>query len=339
MKFDVALGNPPYHKEAKGTRKTKVPFYHLFMQLGRKVSLKTILIIPARFLFRAGNTPTDFNEKMLFDLHFKVVSYVKDSSIIFPNVQIKAGVVITLINKAERYSPIGIFIPFKELDSIYRKVKPFLNHNMSQLFVESSKLDLKKLYHDYPETKKVISSQGKERRLQSNIFSRLPIFTQTAINQKQLKVYGVVKNKRAYRFVDAKYIKQIDSFKKYRLLIPKASGTGDYGERLADLIICGPNQIATYTFTSIGCFDTKQEAINAQRYLKTKFARSLLGILKVTQDTPSNKWKCIPIQDFTGYSDIDWSKSIKDIDKQLYVKYKLNNKEIAFIESHVRAMD
>jgi type II restriction enzyme len=49
-------------------------------------------------------------------------------------------------------------------------------------------------------------------------------------------------------------------------------------------------------------------------------------------------WRTIPLQDFTSSSDIDWSKSISDIDQQLYRKYGLDDDEIAFIESHVKEM-
>ena len=75
------------------------------------------------------------------------------------------------------------------------------------------------------------------------------------------------------------------------------------------------------------------------KYIKTKFARSLFGVLKKTQANTPQKWKYVPLQDFTPDSDIDWSKSIPDIDCQLYAKYDLDEKEIAFIESHVKAME
>lgn len=45
------------------------------------------------------------------------------------------------------------------------------------------------------------------------------------------------------------------------------------------------------------------------------------------------------MQNFTFSSDIDWSKSIKQIDEQLYKKYGLTDKEIAFIEEKVQAME
>lgn len=65
----------------------------------------------------------------------------------------------------------------------------------------------------------------------------------------------------------------------------------------------------------------------------------MLGILKITQDNPPEKWKYVPLQDFTSNSDIDWSKSIPEIDQQLYRKYGLSREEIDFIETHVKEMD
>ena len=62
-------------------------------------------------------------------------------------------------------------------------------------------------------------------------------------------------------------------------------------------------------------------------------------MLKTTQDNPPEKWKFIPIQDFTSTSDIDWSKPVSEIDQQLYAKYGLDDEEIGFIESHVKEMD
>jgi len=95
----------------------------------------------------------------------------------------------------------------------------------------------------------------------------------------------------------------------------------------------------TETFISIGAFDEELEAQNCLKYVKSKFARTMLGILKVTQHNPREKWIYVPLQDFTPQSDIDWTKSIPEIDRQLYAKYGLDEKEIAFIEEKVKAME
>lgn len=73
-------------------------------------------------------------------------------------------------------------------------------------------------------------------------------------------------------------------------------------------------------------------------YIKSKFCRALLGVLKITQHNSAEKWKYVPLQDFTAHSDIDWSKSVAEIDRQLYRKYDLTADEIEFIETHVKEM-
>lgn len=75
------------------------------------------------------------------------------------------------------------------------------------------------------------------------------------------------------------------------------------------------------------------------KYLKSKFARAMLGILKVTQHTAAHTWRHVPNQDFTASSDIDWAKTIPEIDAQLYAKYGLGDPEIAFIEARVKPME
>ena len=97
--------------------------------------------------------------------------------------------------------------------------------------------------------------------------------------------------------------------------------------------------ITTETFSSMGSFSTEQEARNCIALIKTKFARAILGILKKTQHLTPDNWKYVPLQDFTPSSDIDWSKTIHEIDLQLYHKYGLDESEINFIETHVKEMD
>lgn len=124
----------------------------------------------------------------------------------------------------------------------------------------------------------------------------------------------------------------------YKIFFPKASGTGKFGEALPEAIPGKPGDGGTVTFFSIGNFSSEEQNLNCLKYTKTKFARALLSVLKVTQDNTPSKWSYVPIQDFTSTSDIDWSKTVTEIDKQLYAKYGLNKTEIKFIENHVKEM-
>ena len=123
------------------------------------------------------------------------------------------------------------------------------------------------------------------------------------------------------------------------MFISKASGTGKFGETWSEPVIGLPGDSATPSFIGIGNFGTREQCIYASKYICTKFARALLGALKITQDIVPAKWAYVPMQDFTNNSDIDWTKSISEIDRQLYKKYHLSADEIEFIESNVKSMD
>ena len=123
------------------------------------------------------------------------------------------------------------------------------------------------------------------------------------------------------------------------MLIPRSNGSGALGEVLSTPLIGEPLIGYTQTFIGVGAFDTKEEAEATLKYVKTKFARVMLGILKVTQDNNKATWRMVPLQNFAPQSDIDWTKSISDIDQQLYKKYGLDEKEIAFIEAKVKEME
>jgi hypothetical protein len=149
---------------------------------------------------------------------------------------------------------------------------------------------------------------------------------------------GFQNNRRAYKWVRRDYISKHATLDKYKIFIPAANGNGTFGEILSLPLIGNPQIGSTQTFLTIGSFDNKNEAEAVQKYIYSKFARALLGVLKVTQHITSGKWKYVPLQDFTPTSDIDWSKSISEIDQQLYKKYGLDETEIEFIESHVKEM-
>lgn len=65
----------------------------------------------------------------------------------------------------------------------------------------------------------------------------------------------------------------------------------------------------------------------------------MVGVKKIAVFNYKEAFQFVPIQDFTPDSDIDWNKSITEIDQQLYKNYGLTAKEIKFIEDKVKAME
>ena len=333
MKFDFCIGNPPYQDDNPGESNTALPVYHNFMDSAFEVSNAVELITPARFLFNAGRTPKEWNEKMLNDEHFKVLDYTSNARLVFSNTDIKGGVAITYHDKFKKYETIKFFIENFELKFLFKKVGCSNDnfHSLSELVFVATKFNLEALSKDY------VQYKNRERRCSSNVLV-MDCFFKRRKKSSDIEIFGVIKNKRTSRFIDCKYIDK-ENLLGYKVLLPKADGNGSFGETLTKPMIVGFNCGYTHTFYSIGRFDKEEYASNVVKYVKTKFVRCMLSFAKVTQNINADTWRFVPLQDFTNQSDIDWSKSVHEIDLQLYRKYGLDKKEIAFIEEKVKAMD
>lgn len=344
MKFDFAIGNPPYQDETLGDNKGFAPpVYNKFIDAACEVAAKVEMIHPARFLFNAGSTPKAWNKKMLEDEHFKIMEYEADSSKVFANTDIKGGVVISYRDATKKYGAIEIFTKYKELNTILHKVKKNnLFANFSNIVITRTAYRFTdKMHEEHPEAISQLSA-GHAYDMSTNIFERVPqIFYDKKPNDSEeyIKILGREKNERVYKFIKRKYVNAVVNLDKYKIFIPKANGIGAFGEVISSPVIQEPGVGHTETFLSIGIFDTIREAVNADKYIKCKFTRALLGVLKTTQDITPDKWDNVPLQDFTEQSDIDWSVSIANIDKQLYKKYRFSDEEINFIETHVKEME
>ena len=102
----------------------------------------------------------------------------------------------------------------------------------------------------------------------------------------------------------------------------------------------GSGTICTETFLAVGS-DLSLDEIsskNLSNYLRTKFARFMHSLAKISQHGTSKTYQFVPLQNFTAASDIDWSKATETIDQQLYAKYKLTKEEIDFIEKMIKPM-
>lgn len=333
VKFTAVVGNPPYQVNTDTNFAT--PVYHLFFEAAESLSPDYITLIhPARFLFNAGATPKDWNQKMLNDPHLSVPLYEANSQKIFSGVDIKGGVAITFWDKNNPSGGLGgTFVAFEELRSILAKVGTGGFDT-----IVGSRGETKTTY---PLDKKYPN----DLRVAPNFFDRFPdIFVNSKDSSHTIKIVGLEKgNKRAERYVDSSIIND-PKINKWKVFIPKSNGSGAIGEQLStpltgEPLTGEPLTGCTYSFLQIGAFSSQQEAKNCMKYIKTRFARTMLGTLKVTQDNPKSTWRNVPLQDFSNASDIDWSGSVADVDKQLYKKYNLDQNEVDFIESKVKAME
>lgn len=340
MKFDVVVGNPPYQEETKDTSDT--PVYPYFYDLAEKIARKYCLISPARFLFNAGKTSKSWNKKMLNDEHLAVLFYEQNSGQIFPNIDLKGGVAVVYRDDTKFFGAIGIFTTSENLNAILQKVlkNNFTSVN-SMIYAPESYRISRKMHEENPALHKKLSA-GHLYDLTTNIFKRLDGYFYDMMPEgadEYVQIFGRIDGKRLNKWIKRKYIEQHENLDLWKVFVPKSNGSGVLGEVLSTPVIGQPAIGHTQTFISIGAFKTRFEAESLLSYIKTKFARTMLSTLKITQDNKKGSWANVPMQDFTPQSDIDWTKSISEIDRQLYSKYGLDEKEIAFIEEKVKSME
>lgn len=219
MKFDAVVGNPPYQVGTDTNFAT--PVYNLFIDAAVELHPEVSLLIhPARFLFNAGATPKDWNQKMLNDPHFNVIKYEADSQKIFGGVDIKGGVAITMWNKNQTEGGIGgTFVPFEELRSILNKVKVGGFDEIVGARGETKTT--------YP----LDSKYPNDLRIAPNYFERYPdVFVKSKDEKHTIKIIGLEKgNKRTERYIDRSIVKD-PKIEKWKVFIPKSNGSGALGE-------------------------------------------------------------------------------------------------------------
>jgi hypothetical protein len=348
-KFDVVIGNPPYQGESTGDATHAMPVYHQFMDASYELGIKAVLITPARFLFNAGFTPKPWNKRMLEDKHLSVAHFEPDSNSVFPGLSdpIKGGIAVTYRDAERVIGPIGSFSKHAHLDSILDKVAAKGESSLTDLGITNDRQHryTEQMHADNP-TARALMSKGNPNKLDAGAFARLPFLfheSKPIDRHDYIQVLGLSGRMRTTRWLRHDYISGPPSLKAFKVVLPESNGSGSttdfFGVALNQPTVVGPEVAVTATFLTIGNFGTEADAEACLKYVKSKFARTMLGVLKVTQHNAAHTWRHVPLQNFTSASDIEWSKSIPEIDQQLYAKYDLDAAEISFIETNVKPME
>ncbi|MCD7785900.1 MAG: Eco57I restriction-modification methylase domain-containing protein [Oscillospiraceae bacterium] len=338
--FDYIIGNPPYQEEVENNGRHS-PVYNLFMDESYKVADKVELITPAHFLFNAGQTPKAWNNKMLDDEHLKVLYYEPDAEKVFAGKEIKGGVAVTIHDVTKSYGSIGTFVTDETLRGIKQKVCSYEGVSISTIMASQGLYRFSdKFFKDNPDIASSFGA-GTGNKIVSNMLDKASnaFLSEKPSDGEYISLAGRSHNSRVIRYIKREYIQDNAYIDSYNVAVPEASGSGAFGEPLGTPFVLNPGDGTTDTFINIGILSSVSEANAIIKYIKTKFLRALNSIKKVTQHNSPNVWEYVPLQDFTEGSDIDWSRSVHEVDLQLYEKYGLDDGEIEFIESHVKEME
>lgn len=342
-KFDVVIGNPPYQEDLIGDNESKSPpIYHHFMDASFEISEQTVLITPARWLSNAGQTPKAWNRKTLSDEHLRVAYYERNSSKVFPGPAIDGGVVVTHRDVSRLMGPIGDSSHMSaQAKSLVATVRATSDASLATTITEHPCSWVPQVFAEHPELQgRLPASSG--LRMKTNTFEKMDelcLSEHPNDAHEYVEILGLADRKRVSRWVRRDYVVTPDVVHRHKVIISSADGAAVKAGRVVGTPTAhGPGVGFTQTFMSIGLFNAAAEAEACARYIKSKFARAMLSTLKTTQHNSAIKWTNVPLQDFTATSDIDWSRSIPEIDQQLYAKYGLSDDEIEFIETNVKPM-
>lgn len=340
MKFDVVVGNPPYQESDGGAQASATPIYHEFYRLAEKVSNRYVeLIFPARW-YVGGKGLDSFREEMLGNTRIRELIDFQTPEDVFPNTNIRGGVSIILTDKEYDNTVTGVKVTNISKGKVISEKERPMKIDGLDIFVRNF------------DAVKILNKVGHESGNVSMITSpRKPYgFSGYFIKDKNFKnsIDGLKKPVRIYGkgkigFVEDELITShrewIDG---YKIFTARSNNIGtELNDDNLNTIIGMPNEIVTETYLVIGgdLSLTLESATSLSNYLKTKFVRFLISLAKASQDASRVTYRFVPVQDFTSESDIDWSKSISEIDQQLYKKYGLSQIEIDFIEDKVKEME
>ncbi|MBC7524700.1 MAG: Eco57I restriction-modification methylase domain-containing protein [Flavobacterium sp.] len=345
MKFDVIVGNPPYQQTISSNSKNKSlsrqifpDFIYLTISLNPKY---LSLVTPSRWFTGDAQDKSFLKLREYFKKNNKIQSIVNIpiSSSVFPDVEISGGINYFLYNQNHKGKV--KFTEYYDEDNQITNERPLFEDGLD--IILSSSFSYNIINKVTSNKFQSITSITKGR----NAFGILGMDAARISKPNHTgNLYELRCKYEEIRYVDKKYItKNIDLAENWKVFISKGNGGAglltDNKEVsiLGKPYIGGPKSVCTDSLIPIGNFKTKSEAIALSSFIKSKFFRFMIGILKTSQNVLQNVYQFVPLQDFSSKSDIDWSKSIADIDKQLYKKYKLTKEEIAFIENVIKPMN
>lgn len=323
MKFDVIIGNPPYQLSDGGGRDSAaIPLYDKFVQKAKQLAPHfLIMIIPARW-YTGGRGLDDFRDNMISDTRMKVIHDYPETDDCFPGLNIRGGVCYflwdslyhgdcTIINHIKgkmiemkrplKEANIPLLIRYNQSISIMKKVLKFKEVSLGKYVSTSKPFGMRSNFSD---------------------------FTSIQTEMHSVKLYRFGENGYVAKKIIVKNENLID---RYKVLVSKASPGGDeYPHSIVSQpIVSEPNSVCTETYLVIKDVDSRTEAENLVSYIKTRFFRFMMSLVKNTQNISKASYTFVPLQDFSH----PWT------DEMLYHKYKLSSDEIAFIESMIRPME
>ena len=342
-KIGLVISNPPYQELDGGAQVSAIPIYPMYVGVGSESSEHySSFIMPARW-YAGGKGLDEFRDDMLTDEHIAEFHDFPLTDDCFPGVNVRGGLCFYLRDRQHdcKVSPTKFY---SHLDSKHPMVSARnLKVRDSDIMIRYDEgiAILNKVFPtDAVETMVAHVSAAKAFGLRTFFINDERFHSEKTRLHHPVKCYG---RGGAVGYVEKSDIPaHADWIARWKVFIPEANNIGtELNDDNQNAIVGGPRTICTETYLVVGAelALTRESSKNLANYLKTRFARFLVSLAKSSQHGTSKTFRFVPLQDFTASSDIDWSKPISDIDRQLYAKYGLTEDEQKFIESMIKSME
>ena len=329
MKFNVVIGNPPYQEEDSNNKNSLSPIYQNFIEKALSInSDNTIFIVPSRWMQGGKNLDT-FRYRMINETIPKVIIDYKDSKSAFPSVDIDNGICILM--HADKNNKLTKYIYIDADNQQYNKLRNLSEENSDFIIRDIRQLNIiEKIKQSGDLTFDIIVSTRSPYGIMTDLFNDTEKYKhcdlQKNLKDTYIKIYGVEGFKggavRTEGYIKPSSItKGFELLNKYNIFFSVAYRSTALNP--PQRILSNKNEICTETFLNIGPFNTKEEQLNCEEYIKTKFFRALLYFHRFQKNTTHKTFEFIPLVSF----DRTWT------DEELYKRYNLNNDEIQYIEN------
>lgn len=305
-----------------GRESSAAPLYHLFVQQSLKLNPHYLcMIIPARW-YSGGKGLDTFRTSMIKDKSMRILHDFPETKDCFPGLNIRGGVCYFLWDrdyhgKCQIYSHIKDTVEYSERYLQEGDTDVFIRYNTAIQILHKVERLKEQTFGD-------IVSSRKPFGIDSNY---------TGFSAKRDEIHHV----KLYRFGKDGYVdngsvlKNRDLIGKYKIIVSKASPGGDEYPHMiiSQPIIAEPYSVCTETYLVVKDVTSEEEGKNVVSYMKTKFFRFMMSLVKNTQNISKGCFSFVPLQDFSH----PWT------DGMLYDKYGLSKEETDFIDSMIRPME
>lgn len=326
MQFDVIIGNPPYQlNDGGGEGASASPLYHRFVEQAKKLEpQQLVMVVPARW-YSGGKGLDEFRASML-DGQLAEVHDFAETDLVFPGVNIRGGV--CYFRWVSGRDGLTTVTNHRKDGATSTLARPALESGLATFVRNNEAISILNKV-------RALSEPTMDARVQSRNPYGIPSnFSQFSTERTAAMPVLLYRSRRGVSTDKAVYVSEsaIETNKPFKdrlkVLVSKASPGGDEYPHavLGAPFVAAVGSVSTETYLIVDFVNSVLEGDHLISYMRTRFFRFLVSLIKTTQNISKGCFAFVPAQDLSH----EWT------DAELYEKYGITDSEVAFIETMVR---